>query len=221
MQFDIISIFPSFFESIFKESILKRAQAAGHVSVYVHDLRQWTEDKHHSVDDRPFGGGAGMLMQLEPIYRALKALDVYPTRPEGTEVWLTSAAGEIWNQSLAQAAKPLKRIVIICGHYEGIDHRVAEHLIDREISIGEFVLTGGELPAAVIVDSITRLIPGVLGNPDSLAEESHNDDALEYPQYTRPAEFITEEGDSWKAPEVLLTGNHAAIKKWQQQNTRK
>lgn len=162
-------------------------------------------------------------MMVEPIYKALKELGVYPTRPADTKVLLTSARGSKWNQQTAkQFSAEIKRVVIICGHYEGVDQRVVEHLIDGEVSIGDYVLTGGELAAAVMVDSVARLIPGVLGNPNSLEQESHNSpDNIEYPQYTRPAEFVTEEGETWTAPEILLSGNHAEIAKWQEQNSRK
>lgn len=217
MQFDILTIFPKSFDSVFAESIINRAKEQGLVQINIHDLRKWTNDKRGTVDDKPFGGGAGMLMMVEPIYRALKYLEVYPTRNAKTKVLLTSAAGETWNQKLVEKFQAeVDRIIIICGHYEGIDHRVSEHLIDHEISVGNYVLTGGELPAAIIVDSITRLSPGVLGNPESLVEESHSNesDSVEYPQYTRPATFSTDEGENWEAPEVLLSGNHGQIKEW-------
>lgn len=218
MVFDIITLFPTQMEAIFNESILKRGQQAGKIQINIHDLRKWTADERKTVDDRPFGGGPGMLMMVEPIYKALKDLGVYPTRQENTKIVLTSAGGETWNQKLAQEySENIERLVIICGHYEGVDHRVAEHLIDAEISIGNYVLTGGELPAGIIVDSISRLIPGVVGNENSIVEESHTDrDGKEYPQYTRPSTFTTEEGEEWKAPEILLSGNHGAIKTWKE-----
>lgn len=216
IQFDIITIFPNTLQAIFSESIVKRGIDKKLISVNIVDLRKYTNDARKSVDDKPFGGGPGMLMLVEPIYKALKDLSVYPNRPSDTKILLTAAGGQSWNQKLAtQYASEVKRVVIICGHYEGVDHRVSEHLIDAEISVGNYVLTGGELPAGIIVDSISRLVPGVVGNPDSLTEESHNDIETEYPQYTRPAEFVTEEGESWKAPDILLSGHHAEIKKWQ------
>lgn len=216
IQFDIITIFPNTLQAIFSESIVKRGIDKKLISVNIVDLRKYTNDARKSVDDKPFGGGPGMLMLVEPIYKALKDLSVYPNRPSDTKVLLTAAGGQSWNQKLAtQYASEVKRVVIICGHYEGVDHRVSEHLIDAEISVGNYVLTGGELPAGIIVDSISRLVPGVVGNPDSLTEESHNDIETEYPQYTRPAEFVTEEGENWKAPDILLSGHHAEIKKWQ------
>lgn len=224
MHFDVITIFPKFFESIFSESIISRAIQNSKIDVSIHDLRLWTTDKRRSVDDKPFGGGPGMLMQVEPIYKALKSLNVYPNKESDTKVILTSASGTTWNQSTAQSlSKELQRVVIICGHYEGVDHRVSENLVDLEVSIGDYVLTGGELPASVIIDSISRLIPGVLGNEKSLDEESHQlvkveGNSLEYPQYTRPSEFVTDEGDTWYVPDILLSGNHAQISAWQKAN---
>lgn len=229
MKFDIITIFPNTLEAIFSESILKRAQEKNIIEINVHDLRTWTNDKRKTVDDLPFGGGPGMVMQIEPIYKALKAIGAYPKTDAKTKLILTSAGGEVWNQRSAKNfAQEFERIVIICGHYEGIDQRVTDFLADTEISIGQYVLTGGELPAAIIVDSISRLIPDVLGNAESLLEESHNalsegnsEPSKEYPQYTRPAEFVTTEGETWKVPEVLLSGNHAEIAKWRIQSAKK
>lgn len=220
MVFDILTLFPAQVTAMTNESILKRAQSARKVQINVHDLRNWTSDERKTVDDHPFGGGPGMLMMVEPIFKALKDLGAYnlpPAEKSKTRVVLTAAGGEIWTQKTAQEyADSVERLVIICGHYEGVDHRVSEHLVDAEISIGKFVLTGGELPAAVIVDSISRLLPGVVGNSQSIVEESHTHlDGKEYPQYTRPASFSPEPGTEWKVPEVLLSGNHAEIKKWQ------
>lgn len=215
MQFDILTTFPSSF-SYLNESILKRAQEKELIKINIHDLRQWAEDKHKTTDDKPFGGGAGMLMKIEPIYKALKDLGVYPQRDPKTKVILTSAKGVSWNQTLAKKyVQELDRVVIICGHYEGVDQRVVEHLVDDEISIGNYVLSGGEIPSMVLIDSISRLIPGVLGNEDSLLEESHNsDNESEYPQYTRPASFATPEGETWDVPDILLSGDHSKIQEW-------
>lgn len=225
MQFDIITIFPKTLEAIFSESILAKAQDKGLIQVKIHDLRRWTTDERKTIDDKPFGGGPGMLMMVEPIYKALKELGAYP-HSASTKVILTSAAGNTWNQQMAQEySQTLDRVVLIAGHYEGVDHRVSEHLVDAEISIGNYVLTGGELPAAIITDSIARLLPGVLGNQDSLREESHSmpsdntDNRMrntEYYQYTRPATFTTDEGEAWSVPDVLLSGNHQQIKQWRQ-----
>jgi tRNA (guanine37-N1)-methyltransferase len=224
MRFDIITIFPNLMEAVFSESILAKAKAAGLIEIHVHDLREFTLDQRRTIDGRPFGGGPGMLMMLEPIYKILRNLEVYPTRPATTKVILTSARGETWQQPLAETyAADVERMVIICGHYEGVDHRVVEHLIDAEISIGNYVLTGGELAAGVLVDSIARLIPGVVGNPLSIVEESHSAQAeinTEYPQYTRPAEFTTAEGETWGIPEILLSGNHAEIAKWRSEKSK-
>lgn len=224
MQFDIITLFPEAF-SYLNESMIKRAQEKDLIQINIHDLRKYSIDKHSKVDDKPFGGGAGMLIQVEPVYRALKALGVYPNRDSKTKVLLTSAKGEIWNQNLARSySSEVERVVIICGHYEGFDHRIVEHLIDGEISIGKFVLSGGELPAMIIVDSIARLVGGVLGSSESIVSESFSDEELsqlEYPQYTRPEVFQTEEGEEWKTPEVLLSGNHSQIEEWKKLNTSK
>lgn len=221
MRFDILTTFPESFSAI-QQSIVKRAGDKGLVEVNIHNLRDFTLDKHKTTDDSPFSGGAGMLMKIEPIYKALKELGVYPQRDSRTKVVLTSAKGSAWNQSLAtEWSTNLDRVVIICGHYEGVDHRVVENLIDQEISIGNYVLSGGEIPAMVMVDSITRLIEGALGNKESLVDESHNGEiSSEYPQYTRPAIFKSEEGQEWTIPEILLSGDHKKIEEWKKQNSK-
>lgn len=220
ITFEILTTFPNAF-SYLNESIIKRGQEKELIKINIHDLRKWAEDKHKTTDDSPFGGGAGMLMKIEPIYKALKSLGVYPKKDDKTIILLTSAKGETWNQTMAKSfSSNYERVVIICGHYEGVDQRVSDHLIDKEISIGNYVLSGGEVPSMVIVDSISRLVSGVLGNEESLVEESHNlEDQKEYPQYTRPATFTTDEGEEWKAPEILLSGNHAEIEKWKHNKT--
>lgn len=225
MQFDILTTFPNSF-SYFNESIVKRAQNKELIKINIHDLRKWATDKHKTTDDRPFGGNPGMLMKIEPIYKALKDLGVYPNRDSKTKIILTSAKGKTWNQSMAaDYSKNIERVVIICGHYEGVDHRVEEFLIDEEISIGNYVLSGGEIPSMIMVDSITRLISGVIGNENSLLEESHTNiqtgEEIEYPQYTRPAEFVTDEGETWYTPEILLSGNHKEIEKWKRDQLQK
>ena len=221
MQFDILTTFPEAF-SYLNESIIKKAQEKGKIKINIHNLRDWASDKHQTTDDTPFGGGAGMLMKVEPIYKALKSLGVYPTRDSKTKVILTSAKGKTWNQQMVtEYSQQLERVVIICGHYEGIDQRVSEFLCDEEISIGNYVLSGGELASMVIVDSISRLITGVLGNEESLKDESHNPEIeAEYPQYTRPATFKTDEGEEWTIPEVLLSGNHKQIEEWRKANSK-
>ncbi len=213
--FNILTLFPESF-SYFNESIIKRAVEKGIVKINIHNLRDWSKSKHKVVDDRPFGGGPGMLMKVEPIYYALKDLGVYPKRDSKTKVLLTSAKGELWNQSLAlDYSKNVNRLVIICGHYEGVDHRVVENLIDGEISIGNYILSGGELASQIIVDSTVRLMSDVLGNEKSLSEETDMlNESPEYPQYTRPSQFKTEEGVEWNVPDVLLSGNHKEMQKW-------
>ena len=221
MKFDILTTFPESFSAI-EQSIVKRAVDKQIVEVNIHNLRDFTNDKHKTTDDSPFSGGAGMLMKIEPIYKALKHLGVYPVRDSKTKVILTSAKGDVWNQTKAKSfSQQLERVVIICGHYEGVDHRVVEQLIDEEVSIGGYVLSGGEIPAMVIVDSITRLIDGALGNSDSLQDESHNEGMNgEYPQYTRPAIFKTDEGEEWGVPEILLSGDHKKIEEWKKENSK-
>lgn len=228
MQFDIITIFPHIFDSYINESILKRAQDAGSVSFHAHDLREYTTDKHRSVDDVPYGGGAGMVLKIQPIYDAVNRLKEQGTRGEyqgKTRTILFSAKGKRYTQRDAERLSKYDRLIMICGRYEGVDERVAQHIADEEISIGEYVLTGGELPAMIVADSITRLLPGVLGNEESLKEESFGqgtsikgqvsreaENLREYPHYTRPEEF-----NGWKVPEVLLGGNHAEIEKWRRE----
>lgn len=219
MKFYILTLFPNSF-SYLDESIIKRAQKAGLIDIKIHNLRDWATDKHGTADDRPFGGNPGMLMKVEPIYKALKDLGFYPKNDPKKKVILTSAKGSVWNQDLAKThVSEYEEILIICGHYEGVDHRVVENLIDEEISIGNYVLSGGELPSMILLDSMARLIPGVLGNPNSLIDESNNVlDEAEYPQYTRPSLFKTEEGDEWGVPDVLISGNHAQIERWKSEN---
>lgn len=218
ITFEILTLFPESF-SYLNESIIKRAVENDLIKINIHNLRDWSIDKHKTVDDKPFGGGPGMLIKIQPVYDALKSLGVYPKRDPNTLVVMTSARGIQWKQQLAKDySRKYSRIVLLCGHYEGFDHRITEQLIDVEISIGDYVLSGGELPAQVILDSIVRNVPGVLGNDESLRDESHNGDIeKEYPQYTRPAAFKTQESEEWKVPEVLLKGNHAEIKKWKDQ----
>ena len=216
-----ITIFPDMFSSPFNESIIKRAQEAGLVEINVHDLRKWTDDDRSTVDDKPFGGGAGMVMMIEPFYRAVKEIT---SELEGKkyEIIVTSAKGENFTQNKAKSYSQLDALIILCGHYEGIDERVTQNIATQEISIGNYVLTGGELPAMVIADATLRLIPGVLGNEESLHEESfHDTDNKEYPQFTRPAEFVTDEGDIWKVPDILLSGNHQNIDTWRKDQSTK
>lgn len=214
MRFDILTIFPKIFDSYFGESIMKRAREAGAVEIAAHDLRSYSTNKHRNVDDTPYGGGAGMVMQVEPIYSCVKALKQKEGEGEKSEkkvkVILFSAKGKRFSQEDARRLSKYDQLILICGRYEGVDERVAQYVADEEISLGDFVLTGGEIPAMALVDSITRLLPGVLGNKQSAEIESHSKRGyLEYPQYTKPEEF-----NGWKVPEILLSGNHAEIEKW-------
>jgi len=211
MKIDILTIFPEMFEGPFRESMIKRAENKKLVKIKIHDLRVWAEDKHKTVDDKPFGGGPGMVMKVEVIDKALKAL-----KTDKTRVVLLTPQGKTFKQKIAKKLSELKHIILICGHYEGFDERIREHFVDEEISIGDYVLTGGEIPAMVVVDAMVRLIPGVVGKKESLKEESFSQDLLEYPQYTRPADY-----KGWKVPEVLLSGDHEKIKKWRKEQAEK
>ena len=203
------------FSSPFAESIVARAAAKGSITLKIHDLRNWSDDNYQSVDDHPYGGGAGMVMKIGPIYKAIKEIRSSFTPNSATRVLVMSAKGEKYTEQTASELSKIDNLIILCGHYEGIDERVITDLADAEISIGDYVLSGGELPAMVIVDSIARLLPGVLGNAESLASESHNEaGVLEYPQYTKPAVFITDEGKELKVPDVLLSGDHKKIADW-------
>ncbi len=202
-KFDIITIFPKTIEEYINIGIVRIAREKGLVEINVHDLRKWTTDKHKTVDDTPYGGGPGMIMKVEPIYKAIQEL-----KKENTLVAITTPKGEQLKQKkLVEFSKEKDlHVIILCGRYEGFDQRIHDHLVDYEFSIGEYVLSGGELPALVLVDGITRLIPGVLGNESSLDVETFNDNSLEYPQYTKPEEF-----NGWRVPDVLLSGNHKEI----------
>lgn len=217
MKFQIITIFPDIFTSYLQESILKIAQTKKIIKIKTHNLRQWANDKHKTVDDTPYGGGAGMLMKIEPLYKALQYLKKNNAKiaKNKKRVILLSAAGKKWDQQMANRYAKLEEIIFICGRYEGVDARI-HNFIDEEISVGNYVLTGGELPALTIIDSITRLLPGVLGNKDSVIEESHSEIGLgEYPQYTRPEIFIANK-KKYTVPKILFSGDHKKIKEWQQ-----
>jgi len=203
IKIDIITIFPEMFEGPFNVSIIKRAKEKGLVNISIHNLRDYTTDKHRSVDDYPYGGGSGMVMKPEPIFRAVRAL-----RKEDSEVILLSPSGDLFNQKMAEEFAQKSHLILICGRYEGIDERV-KTIITREISIGDYVLSGGEIPAMVIVDTVVRLIPGAVGDPNSLREESFQWGILEYPHYTHPRDF-----EGLKVPEVLLSGDHEKIRRW-------
>lgn len=222
MRFDIITIFPNIFDSYFNESILKRAQKNQLIQLQAHNLRDWTADKHKTVDDTPYGGGAGMLMKVDIIQQALQAIKTQiqnDPQIKKTKVVLLSAKGKTWTQQLAKKYSKLDNVILLCGRYEGVDERVKK-LIDEEISIGDYVLTGGELGAMIIVDSITRLLPGVLGNAASPIQESHSiPGVLEYPQYTRP-EIFEHNNKKLRVPKILLSGNHAEIEKWRKKQSK-
>jgi len=207
MRFDIITLFPSIFKGPFEESIIKRARQKNILEIHLHNLRDFTTDAHRTTDDVPFGGGGGMVMKVEPVYRALAY--VKKQLKEEAKVILLSPQGRTFNQNIALELIKQKNIILICGRYEGVDERVRMYLVDEEISIGDYVLSGGEIAAMVIVDAVTRLIPGVLGNERSAKEDSFYRGLLDYPQYTRPAEFM-----GWEVPEVLRSGNHQKIKEW-------
>lgn len=225
MKIDIVTLFPKMFDSPFAESIIKRAIKNKIIDLKIHNLRDWALDKYGTVDDRPFGGDVGMLIRVEPVYEALKKIKEQTLRPAGTSldreaprIILMSARGKKFDQKKAEELAKLDNIILIAGHYEGFDQRISDYMIDEEISIGDYVLTGGELPAMVIVDAVSRLIPGVLGKDESSHFESHSEieidgkkiRPIEYPQYTRPREFM-----GHKVPEVLLNGDPKKIKKWQ------
>jgi tRNA (guanine37-N1)-methyltransferase len=207
MRIDILSLFPRITESALEESMMKRATAAGLVEFHSHNIRDWATDKHRTTDDTPYGGGQGMVMKCEPIFAAVKAL-----RTPATRVVFMSPSGRKLSHEVAQQFVSEQHLVILCGHYEGVDQRVLDHLVDDEISIGDYVLTNGAIAALIFVDCVVRLIPGVLGNELSNVEESFAAGSLEAPHYTRPVEFR-----GWRVPEILMSGNHAAIAEWRRQ----
>jgi tRNA (guanine37-N1)-methyltransferase len=211
MRFDIITIFPEMLSEVFEFGIVRRAVEAGLIEITVHDLRDYTFDRHRQVDDRPFGGGAGMVFKPEPLVRAIEAI---AGEPGESNTVLLSPQGRLFGQRIAEEFSRKARLVLICGRYEGVDERVVEHWIDDEVSIGDYVLSGGEIPAMVVVDAVTRLIPGALGCDESAQRESFSDGLLDYPHYTRPAEYR-----GMKVPDVLLSGNHAEIEAWRRRRS--
>jgi tRNA (guanine37-N1)-methyltransferase len=215
MIFRILTIFPDFFQGPFQHGVVANAREFGLIQIHIHDLRTWTHDRHRTVDDRPFGGGEGMLLKPAPIFEAVES--IWPERSARQRLILLSAQGQRFHQETARRlATQFDELFLICGRYEGVDERVAEHLADEELSIGDFVLSGGELAAALVIDCVARLLPGVLGDQDSTVRESFSDAGLlDCPQYTRPADFR-----GWKAPEVLLSGNHEEIRRWRLQAAR-
>ncbi|MCK4781314.1 tRNA (guanosine(37)-N1)-methyltransferase TrmD [Candidatus Parcubacteria bacterium] len=215
IKFDIITIFPEIFNSYFNESIIKRAQKKKLIKINIHNLRDFTVDKHKTVDDRPYSGGAGMVFKVEPIYKAVKKIKT-KSKKQNTKVILFSAKGKKFNQKIAKKFSKFNQIILICGRYEGVDERVVKYIADEEISIGEYVLTGGELPAMVVVDTVSRLIPDVI-KPESLKQESFSD-FLEYPQYTRPEIFLSKKSVKWRVPKILLSGDHKKIEQWRKKH---
>src|SRR5436190_264640 len=221
MKIDILTLFPEICRAPLSESIMKRAQENGIIDLRIHNLRDWTKDRHHIVDDAPFGGGQGMVMKAEPIFAAVEELqgqigEKSKIENRKSKIILMSPAGHRFDQQMATQLSQESHLIIVCGHYEGVDHRVIEHLVDLEISIGDYVLTNGAIAAVVLVDAIVRLVPGVLGHEQSAVDDSFSAALLEAPQYTRPAEFR-----GWKVPDVLLSGNHAEIVTWRRQEARK
>jgi tRNA (guanine37-N1)-methyltransferase len=207
MRFDILTLFPGMFAGPLDESIMRRARDAGLIEVVVHDLRDWATDKHHTADDYPFGGGAGMVMKPEPLFAAVEA--VQPLAETPATVVLMTPQGRPLDRELVAELVQRERLLLICGRYEGVDERVRQHVVEVEVSVGDVVVSGGELPAMLLLDAVARLVPGVLGSEGSLEEESVEGGLLEYPHYTRPAEFR-----GWSVPDVLLSGHHAEIAKW-------
>jgi len=213
MRFDIFSLFPEVFSPYLGISILKRAQESGILEIHTHNIRDWATDKHHTTDDTPYGGGGGMVMKPEPLFSAAES--VLGTPPQ-CPVILLSPQGRKFTQQIAFELVEHPHLALICGRYESVDERIRQHLVTDSISIGDYVLTGGELPALVMIDAITRLLPGVLGDPQAPIKDSHASGLLEYPHYTRPPEFR-----GWQVPEILLSGNHAAVDKWRRQQSLK
>lgn len=220
MQFEVFTLLPEVFPSYLETSIIKRARERDLIHVRVHNIRDYTHDKHHTTDDTPYGGGGGMVMKPEPVFEAIETvlgLNSDPTQPEPASnipIILLTPQGRVFNQSIAQELSQYPHIALLCGRYEGIDERIREHLVTDEISIGDYVLTGGELPALILIDAIARLLPDVLGDPTGAQDDSHATGLIEYPHYTRPPEFR-----GWKTPDILLTGDHAKIDKWRREQS--
>jgi len=217
MQFEVFTLLPDVFPPYLESSILQRARQRGLVSVNVHNIRDYTHDRHHVTDDTPYGGGGGMVMKPEPIFEAVESvlgLDARQTSPQPAPIIMLTPQGRVFTQSIANELSRHERIALLCGRYEGLDERIREHLVTDEISIGDYVLTGGELPALIVIDALTRLIPGALGDPDGAVDDSHATGLLEYPHYTRPPDFR-----GWKVPEILLSGDHAKVNKWRREQS--
>jgi tRNA (guanine37-N1)-methyltransferase len=209
MRFDVFTLFPAVFNPYLEASMLLKAIEHGIIQVDLHDIRDWTTDRHHTADDTPFGGGGGMVMKPEPVFRAVEGV---LGAPPACPLILMTPQGRVFNQAIAQELTSHERVGLLCGHYEGIDERIRQHLVTDEISIGDYVLTGGELPALILIDAVTRLLPNVLGDPDGAKDDSHASGLLEYPHYTRPSDFR-----GWKVPDELLSGNHVGIARWRRE----
>ncbi len=224
IKFDIITIFPEIFNSYLKESLIARAQKKKLIRINIHDLRKWTSDAHHTVDDRPFGGGIGMVLKVEPIYKAVREINKHVSakvsaRRGKSKVILFTPRGKKFNQKLAFSLSQVNQLILICGRYEGVDERVAKYIADLELSIGDYDLMGGELPAMVLIEAVTRLIPGVLGKPELLKERITKEKGfIEYLQYSRPEIFSPKKGVYWKVPKVLLSGYHKKIEEWRRKH---
>jgi tRNA (guanine37-N1)-methyltransferase len=211
MQFDVFTLFPEIFPTYLESSILQRASQRGLIDVRVHNIRTYTHDRHHTTDDVPYGGGGGMVLKPEPVFEAVESIS---SQGAGYPIILLTPQGRVFNQSIALELSQHEKIALICGRYEGVDERIRGHLVTDEISIGDYVLTGGELPALILMDAVARLLPGVLGDPDGATDDSHASGLLEYPHYTRPPEY---RGES--VPEILLSGDHAKIAKWRREQS--
>jgi tRNA (guanine37-N1)-methyltransferase len=216
MEFDVFTLLPEVFPPYLESSILQRARQRRLIDVRVHNIRDWATDKHHVTDDEPYGGGGGMVMKVEPVFAAVESVfgPLSPHKADGCPVILLTPQGRVFNQRVALELIQHPRLALICGRYEGVDERIREHLVTDQISIGDYVLTGGELPALILIDALSRLLPGVLGDPDGAMDDSHATGLLEYPHYTRPPEFR-----GWNVPDVLISGNHAKIEKWRREQS--
>jgi tRNA (guanine37-N1)-methyltransferase len=213
MEFDVFTLLPEVFPPYLESSILQRARQRKLVDVHLHNIRDWAVDKHHVTDDEPYGGGGGMVMKVEPLFAAVESV-LGPAGQAGCPVILLTPQGRLFDQKAAMELAAQPRLALVCGRYEGVDERIRQHLVTDEISIGDYVLTGGELPALILIDAVTRLIPGVLGDPDGAYDDSHASGLLEYPHYTRPPEFR-----GWSVPEILLSGDHARIARWRREQS--
>jgi len=220
MQFDIITIFPEIFNSFLKESLIARAQKKKLIKINIRNLRKWTTDRHKTVDDRPYGGGLGMVLKVEPIYKAVEEIKkIKRLSSKKRKIILFTPRGKKFNQKIAYSLSQLNQLILICGRYEGVDERVAKHIADLELSIGDYDLMGGELPAMVVIETVARLIPGVLGKPELLKERITKEKGfVEYPQYTRPEVFSPKKGVKWQVPKVLISGHHQKIAEWRKKH---